>query len=66
MKTELETGEAAGIGKTLYTLSFKLSCRNEKFRDEVSDMIIAALGGAVVGEPEEKKPALGFQLPEEE
>lgn len=50
-----------------HTLTFKLKTVDQAFRDNVIDMIQAALAGAEVqGETDEKLPAMGFMKEEEE
>jgi hypothetical protein len=65
MHSKIMTGTRKIQGTTLFTLKFECEMESAVFRDNIANMIVAALGGATVGEPEEKTPALGFHKEDE-
>jgi hypothetical protein len=66
MESRLVTKEKEIPGGKLYEIEFHFSCLNENFRDNITEMIVAAMGGATLDESEEKKPTMGFRQEEDE
>jgi hypothetical protein len=68
MRSKLVTGTKEPIfnGVTLHTLKFECEMESADFRDDIVNMIVAALGGAKVEGPEQKPRALGFQKEDED
>lgn len=66
MEFKLKTPTVSKSEAVYYQIQFSMQTVNEKYRDDVMNMILAALDGSVVGEKEQKPSALGFQKVEED
>lgn len=64
MEFKLKTPTVSKSEAVYYQIQFSLQTVNERFRDNVMNMILAALDGSVVGEKEQKPSVLGFQQTE--
>lgn len=66
MKVKAKTGRKGILGTTMHTLHFVLECEDQEFRDDVYNMVVAALSGSKVIPTEEKTAVLGFQAAEQD